>query len=167
MPKRKAKTTSVRRRRYTPRKKTTRRRKKTMLSKVTKLSLPAGAGISFLAPYLKRSKATGKPVMDLLKEDIENFDTTAAVNRLKGSLGEIAVPLGAGVVVQQTRVAGKYSTLAGDFLMGMGIGTALKAIIDPPELPHSMRSQRGGRIIDMQPQANGVYVAKNPYEGGY
>jgi len=163
----KKKTAPVRRRRYTPRKKTTRRRKKTMLSKVTKFSLPAGAGISFLAPYLKRSKQTGKPVMDLLKEDIENFDTTAAVDRLKSSLGQVAVPLGVGVVVKQTRVAGKYSTLAGDFLMGMGIGTAMKAIIDPPELPHSMRSQRGGRIIDMQQQANGSYAAKNPYEGGY
>lgn len=134
-----------------------------MLTKVKPYAMPGGAILAFAAPYMKRAEASGIGVVDLVKDDIKNFDEREAMARLSAAIPAIAVPGIAGIAVKQTRLLGKASSIAADLLLGLAIGTAGKAILDPPELSHSMRSQRGGRIIDMQPQ-NGGYAARNPYE---
>jgi len=101
--------------------------------------------------------------MELIQQDIENFNTEDATERVKVAVPKVAGLVVGGVVLKETKLLGKYSTLGAELAMGLGLGTLAKAVIDPPELAHSMRSQRGGRIIDMQQQANGGYTA-NPYE---
>lgn len=163
----KAKTAIIRRRRAPAKKTNVKRRKKTMASKVKPIVLPGAASIAFLAPYLQKSKATGTPVLDLVRADIENFDTDASIQRIKTALPKVAGLAAAGVVLKETKLIGKYSGVGSDIALGLGLGTLGKAILDPPSSPNSLMSQRGGRIIDMQRQANGGYgMRNNPYDYG-
>jgi len=159
------KASPVKRRRRAPAKKTRTRRKKTMMSKISKFASPAGIGLGFLGPYLKRSKETGTSVIDLIKADIENFDSAAASERVKTALPGVGVTIGAGVVLKEMKLLGAYNKLASDLILGFGVGTLGKSVLDPPTGGQTL--QRGGRIVDMQRQANGGYAMRNPYEGGY
>lgn len=163
----KAKTVITRRRRAPAKKTHSRRHKRTMASKVKPIVLPGAASIAFLAPYLQKSKATGTSVLDLIRADIENFNTDASIGRIKTALPKVAGLAAAGVVLKETKLIGKYSGVGSDIALGLGLGTLAKAILDPPGSAHSMMSQRGGRIIDMQHQANGGYaIRNNPYDYG-
>ena len=156
----------VRRKRTSPKRKTRKRTKKTMLTKAKKLALPAGAGIALYAPYAKRAKDTGQTIFELVQQDIENFNTEDATERVKTAVPQVAGLVVGGIVLKETKLLGKYSGLAAELTMGLGLGTLAKAVIDPPDSPNSLRTARGGMIIDMQKTADGRF-AINPYEGGY
>ncbi|SNQ60041.1 hypothetical protein MNV_1540002 [Candidatus Methanoperedens nitroreducens] len=54
------------------------------------------------------------------------------MKRLQSNAGEIIAPLVGGWAVKETRVLGKYSGIAADILIGLGIGVGAKAVLDPP-----------------------------------
>lgn len=158
---------TVKRRRSSPKKTTRKRTKKTMLTKMKKLALPAGAGVALYAPYAKRAKETGQTILALVQQDIENFNTEDATERVKVAVPKVAGLVIGGIVIKEAKLLGKYSTLAAEISMGLGLGTLAKAVIDPPDSPNSLRTARGGRIIDMEGRNGGYAMKRNPYDGGF
>lgn len=124
-----------------PRRRKTGGRKKPrgILAKVKKFAFPGAAGITFYSSYLKRADElftagliTQKSVFSAIEYDVKNFDANAAMDRLKVAAPKIVVPSLVGVVVKETKIAGKYSGLVKDLMVGMAAGTAAKAALDPP-----------------------------------
>lgn len=148
----------VKKRKAAPKVKPRRKGKKNMMTKIRPFALPVAAALAFLAPYMK--KAIGDAtVVGLIKTDIENFDSKEAMKRLTGAAGEIIVPGLIGTVIKETRVIGKFSSIGADLLIGLAIGTAGKAILDPPT------RTRGPPQLNSGPYN---YVPRNNlYEGGY
>lgn len=140
-----------------PKAKPRRKGKKSMVTKIKPFVLPGGALLAFLAPYMKRAAGPDVTIVDLLKADLENFDAKEAMKRLTGAAGTIAIPAIAGVAIKETRILGKVSSIGADLLLGLAIGAAGKAILDPP----NTMSKRGPE--------NTRYIAarRNLYEGGY
>jgi len=149
--------------RSSPKKKNRKRRAKTLLAKAKPFALPGGALLGLGAPYLKRAEGTDIGIFDLIKEDLTNFDMAEASKRLQAQAGAILMPGIAGMAVKHVRIAGKASSLVADLLLGLAIGTAAKALIDPPQ-GTTDTSLTQSSIIDMQKMPNGVYgVRTNLY----
>ncbi len=122
------------------------RKAKGILGKLRKYALPGSAGITFLAAYSQRAtemeadpvtfkNADGTPVKGMLQAimwDVKNFKSADAMERVKTNAAGIITPAVIGYGVKEFKVAGKYSGLAGDLLMGFAAGTAAKVILDPP-----------------------------------
>ncbi len=122
------------------------RKAKGMLSKLRKYALPGSAGITFLAAYSQRAtemeadpvtfkNTDGTPVKGMLQAimwDVKNFKSADAMERVKTNAAGIITPAVIGYGVKEFKIAGKYSGLAGDLLMGFAAGTAAKVVLDPP-----------------------------------
>ena len=169
--------------RYKPRstsgkkRKTTARRKKPkgMLAKMKKFAMPGTAGVTFYASYLKRAdelftagKITKKSVYSAVEYDVKNFDVDDALDRLKDNAGEIATPVLAGMLVKETKIAGKHSGLVADILTGLAAGKAAKVLLDPPIAgaapPARQIAQKttqpaatGGQVIDLRNTGSNVW----------
>lgn len=163
MAKTKTKTKTVYRKPKT--KKKGRRKKKTIMAKVGKIALPAGATLATLAPYLKRSKETGVSVVDLIQDDIKNWNSKDAIARLKSAFPQIAILTAGGFVVKELKLAGSWSKLMGDLLLGLGLGTTVKAVLDPPGASPELISQAQiARPARGRPPADSTKM-RNPYGG--
>jgi len=150
--------------------KTTAKRKKPkgMLAKMKKFAMPGTAGVTFYAAYIKRAdelftagKIAKKSVYSAVEYDVKNFDVDDAMDRLKDNAGEIVAPVIAGMLVKETKVAGKHSGLVADILTGLAAGKAGKVLLDPPIAgaapPARLSEQKtiqpaatGGQVIDLR-----------------
>ena len=178
---RKAKKTTSRRkvfraRQYdpAPKRKITAKRhgKKGTLAKLKKYALPGAAGLTFYAGYVKRAtelfqagKITANSVSEAIKYDFKNFNTTDAMGRLKKQAGEIATPLIAGKLVEETKLLGKLSGVVADVLYGMGVGVGAKAILDPP-IPGLNTPRGNGGITVSQTQIKPASQAGSSISSG-
>ncbi len=95
------------------------------------------------------------------------------MQRLQNNAGEIIAPLVGGWAVKETRVLGKYSGIAGDILVGLGIGVGAKAVLDPP-MEKDGSDQPGGdiQVVTLTPNREtreivqpieGTETGTNPY----
>lgn len=146
--------------RYRTRTATPKRRrngKRSLKSKVAKLMLPAGATLATLAPYFKRSKETGVGVLDLIQDDIKNWNSKDAIERLKKAFPAIGILTAGGFVTKELRVAGSWSNLMGDLLIGLGVGTMVKAALDPPGASPELIAKASGGVKQI------TRIEYNPY----
>jgi len=108
--------------------------------------MPGAAGLTFYSQYVARAKElgtnpeTGKAhdVFSAIMYDIKNFDSNAAMERMKANAGGILGATVGGLLVKKF-APGKIKIL-GDVLTGIGIGQAAKVILDPPVI-HSAPAQ--------------------------
>lgn len=120
-----------------------RRKVRGFVAKLRPYAMPGGMALGFVPPYMARPEG----VIEAIKVDIQNFEMQAALDRLQGNIGGIAAPIGLGVLLGETRLIGKHSRVAGDILIGFGLGTAAKTFLDPPmngTRTAISRSARGG-----------------------
>lgn len=114
------------------------------LTKLRKYVFPGVAGGTFLLDYNARAGVlkgqgaklkNGTAVTDIftaIMYDFENFDSNAAMGRLQTNMVNYGAPLVGGFALKKTNLAGKYSGILGDLLMGFGAGKLAKTIMDPP-----------------------------------
>jgi len=129
-----------------PKKTSYRKRAKGILGKIRPYALPGAAGVTFFAAYVQRTKDMeadpitfknddGTPVKGMFQAimwDINHFNSSDAMTRIQDNATAIIAPAAVGYAVKEFKIGGKYSSLAGDILMGIGAGTAAKTILDPP-----------------------------------
>lgn len=108
---------------------------------------PTAAGAAFLVPYYNRSKASGTSIPTLLKQDVENFNKDEALERVKKSAPMIAGLIIGGKAVKTLKPLPKgLSGITGDLMLGAGVGTLAKAVLDPPyveapkQIPQSVQN---------------------------
>ena len=132
------------------------RSKKGILSKLMPYAMPGAAGITFYMAYTKRSKELfdagtiqKDSVYDAIMYDVNNFDGTASWNRITDSknIQSYGLPIAAGWGIKKF-IGGTPAKLFGNILIGLGVGTLGKVVLDPP-----VENQRRGAAIRAAPAA--------------
>lgn len=81
-------------------------------------------------------KASGKiaddSIMSAIQYDVKNFSGTAALDRLKGKIAEVAILFIMYNVAKRIKVFGKWGGVISGLLQGAMIYTVVKALLDPP-----------------------------------
>ena len=133
MAKKKSGTKSRKRPRQTTRSNSPKRRKKSLKAKVSPYVFPTSLAAAFLVPYYNRSKSSGTGMIELMKQDVQNFNKDDAINRVKDNAAVIGVLVGGGAAIKKIKPIPKgMSNIVGDAMVGAGLGTLAKVVIDPP-----------------------------------
>lgn len=161
------------------------KRAKGLLGKLKPYALPGSAAVTFYAGYVQRTKDMeadpvtfknddGTPVKGMFQAimwDINHFNSSDAMTRIQDNATSIIAPAVLGYGVKEFKLGGKYSSLAGDILMGLAAGTAAKTILDPPAPQNQFIAQQAqartaqqnaAQIAAIQAQNNVTQYADTP-----
>lgn len=91
-------------------------------------------------------------MFDLMKDDVKNFNKDDAITRVKANAPMIAGLIVGGKVVQHTKIIPKgLSPIVADLMMGAGVGTLAKAILDPPTVNPNLKKKNTKQIAPPSP----------------